>query len=503
MSAQPQNRRDIVVVLGMHRSGTSALAGILARLGCALPQDIMPANDFNPKGYYESILTYNLNDAIFRSKDTAWDDWQTFPRDWYGTADMDAFMADGRKVLQNEFGNMPICVLKDPRICRLMPFWKQVFEREGLHPTYLLIHRNPIEVANSLHRREGWPMSTGFLLWLRHVLEAEAGSRGAARSFANYESLLADWRSVIGKFQKQTGLTLPLSVEEAEDEVAAFLTSDLRHSAETAETLAAHPDATPWVRTTFEIMERWVREGENSADFETLDVIRAELDQVTPMFGPMVQYLRAERRKDAIALDEANVQRRAEQRHASEKYEELLTASRQEANSLNEAIAQRDRDISALDQEIIQRDKDAKEALAGRDHTIEQLKDSLARAEQSLVMFKQTARADFNRQRSAFEAELAEVLQAHRSQSDIRAVHQQEKIVNLEGLRDRLHSDLQHHVTALERMKEDRDRSDAEREALLDEVRRHQARVHDLEHSTSWKITGPMRRIIRLLKRIG
>jgi len=47
--------RNAVVVLGMHRSGTSALAGVLARLGCDLPQTLMPTNDFNAKGYYESL----------------------------------------------------------------------------------------------------------------------------------------------------------------------------------------------------------------------------------------------------------------------------------------------------------------------------------------------------------------------------------------------------------------------------------------------------------------
>ncbi|MEY8879924.1 hypothetical protein [Donghicola sp. XS_ASV15] len=478
MSAEPQTRRDIVVVLGMHRSGTSALAGILARHGCTLPQEVMPANDFNPKGYYESLLTYNLNDAIFRSQETSWDDWQVFPQDWYGTADMDASLAEGRKVLQNEFQDARISILKDPRICRLMPFWSQLFDKENLKPTYLLIHRNPIEVANSLLRREGWPISVGFLLWLRHVLEGEFGSRGTARSFTSYERLLTDWRAVIERFQRDTGLTLPLSSDAAAEEVTSFLTSDLRHSSESAETLAAHPDATPWVQRTFGILERWAQDGEAEADYQTLDGIRAELDAVTPMFGPMVQYLRAERRKDAITMDEMQQARLAERRHASEKYEELLTSSRKEAESLNETVARQYQDLKAL-----------QERFAGE--------------QQKLATYKQTARADLLRQRANFERELAETLQAHRSHSDIRAVQQQEKIAGLEGLRDRLQADLHHRTEALDRMTEERNRSDAEREALYEEVRRHQGRVHDLEHSTSWKITGPMRRLIRLVKRAG
>jgi hypothetical protein len=57
--SRPDTRPDTryaAVVLGMHRSGTSALAGVLARLGCDLPTQMMPANEFNPKGFYESLL---------------------------------------------------------------------------------------------------------------------------------------------------------------------------------------------------------------------------------------------------------------------------------------------------------------------------------------------------------------------------------------------------------------------------------------------------------------
>lgn len=507
MSAEPQTRRDIVVVLGMHRSGTSALAGILARHGCTLPQEVMPANDFNPKGYYESLLTYNLNDAIFRAQETSWDDWQVFPQDWYGTADMDASLAEGRKVLQNEFKDAPISVLKDPRICRLMPFWSQLFDNENLQPTYLLIHRNPIEVANSLLRREGWPISVGFLLWLRHVLEGESGSRGAARSFTSYERLLTDWRTVIGRFQSDTGLTLPLTSDAAAEEVTSFLSSDLRHSSESAQTLAAHPDATPWVKTTFEIMERWAQDGETEADYQTLDGIRAELNAVTPMFGPMVQYLRAERRKDAMTMDEMNVERLAERRHASEKYEELLTSSSKE---LAELTAQRNAErqhASEKYEELLsssRQDITALEAsLVAEQQKLSALQETLAQEQQKLASYKQTARADLLRQRTNFERELAETLQAHRSHSDIRVVQQQEKIADLEGLRGRLQADLHRRTEALDRVTEERNRSDAERESLYEEVRRLQGRVHDLEHSTSWKITGPMRRLIRLVKRAG
>lgn len=59
--------RIALIVLGMHRSGTSALAGVLAQMGCDLPQDLMPSTAFNPRGHFESLQVYHLNDAILAS----------------------------------------------------------------------------------------------------------------------------------------------------------------------------------------------------------------------------------------------------------------------------------------------------------------------------------------------------------------------------------------------------------------------------------------------------
>ena len=56
--------RSAIVILGMHRSGTSALAGVLNMLGCDLPETLMPANAYNEKGYFESNAIRLLNDRV-------------------------------------------------------------------------------------------------------------------------------------------------------------------------------------------------------------------------------------------------------------------------------------------------------------------------------------------------------------------------------------------------------------------------------------------------------
>ena len=66
--------RKAIVVLGMHRSGTSALSRLLTFHGFSQPNDLMPPKKDNPKGFWESVGCQILNDTILASLGGAWDD---------------------------------------------------------------------------------------------------------------------------------------------------------------------------------------------------------------------------------------------------------------------------------------------------------------------------------------------------------------------------------------------------------------------------------------------
>ena len=296
----PQKRtlskpRNAVVVLGMHRSGTSALAGVLARLGCDLPQALMEANASNPKEYYESMKVCGMNDAILTSGGSHWDDWQQFNPDWIRTQRADEFLERGQNVLEAEFGQSRLFTLKDPRICRLMPFWNSLFEDQGIKPIYVHTHRNPVDVAKSLHNRYGLPFAYSMLLWLRHVLDAEQGSRDTNRCFTSYTLLLEGWGNVVANLQSQTGLIFPRLSETADTEIEAFLSVKLRHNVSSMEGFKANPLSSKWACQIFEILERWADTGEDQADFVTFDTVRAEFNVAAPMFGTLVQDARSGR----------------------------------------------------------------------------------------------------------------------------------------------------------------------------------------------------------------
>ena len=165
-------------MLGMHRGGTSALAGVLAKLGATLPRTLMPADRGNPAGYWESDVIFRIHTRLLIALDSEWDSLAPLPASWWLGPTAERFEDELVDAVGDEFGASPLFVLKDPRMCRLLPLWTRVFSRIGAWPGYVLLTRNPIEVADSLQARDGFTRETSFLLWLRYLVEAELGTQG-------------------------------------------------------------------------------------------------------------------------------------------------------------------------------------------------------------------------------------------------------------------------------------------------------------------------------------
>jgi hypothetical protein len=525
------NAHHAVVVLGMHRSGTSAMAGVLARLGCDLPEEIMPANEFNPKGYYESLKTYNMNDAVLASGGSGWDDWQAFNPGWFESPRMEEFLELGAQVLQEEYGTSRLFVLKDPRICRLMPFWTRLFEEQRIRPVYVLTHRNPVEVARSLETREGWPLSVGLLLWLRYVLDAEIGSRGAQRCFASYDQLLTGWSGVVAAIQSRTGLSFPRLSESVGAEITEFLSASLRHS---VETLDASPIMSNWIRTTFGILERWADEGETGADYAKLDKVRAEFNVAAPMFSPLTSSLRAKSASADALKAEVEALRGQDEALGAEiaALQGLLDEARREAGQLRNDLVARQEALDALQEQRLGTERHNAQLAARLEESaqrLQELQQKLEKTEQdrwqtrSALEQRSQEAEDVGRQNRENAARVAELEgqiekqreqqtalesaaeQARKSSRMMRIKLQEEFETEMASVlaAQRKHAD--EHSTKLR--KKILDRSIAEREALAETLRQQQERIGELEqraaayaNSTSWKLTAPLRRIVLALR---
>ena len=67
-----------LLILGMHRSGTSALTRVLSLIGYALPKYVTGKSDGNVTGHWESALISELNESIFEELGLVWYSWGPF-----------------------------------------------------------------------------------------------------------------------------------------------------------------------------------------------------------------------------------------------------------------------------------------------------------------------------------------------------------------------------------------------------------------------------------------
>lgn len=284
--------KQALLVLGMHRSGTSSLAGALAHLGAAAPATLMPEHPDNPKGYWESLPLVHANDRILQSAGSSWNDWRPFNPDWRKSVTGKAMTGALPDLIAAEFGAQPLITIKDPRLCRLFPIWEHALINSGYQPLVLTPLRSPIEVAASLSKRDGFSQSRGLLLWLRHALEAEATTRHTPRHFLYWSDFLNDWRAELTRATERLGATLPGWSDFTAEAVDGFLDVQLRRAVHDREMPSHAPE---WIKAAWEALGELQQNPIATGAQDTLDDIRKEFDSTARIYGPVLAGLEGER----------------------------------------------------------------------------------------------------------------------------------------------------------------------------------------------------------------
>jgi len=234
--ASVAGQRTALVVLGMHRSGTSAVAGVLNLCGAHLPDKLKPPKiGVNPKGFFEPEAVLDLNVRLMRQLGGDWCH-VDFAVPAEGAV-ADEFVADASATIASEYEGRPLIAIKDPRICMLAPLWRRALVEAGYRPAFVVPIRNPLEVAQSLHARGDMSIGEGLALWrayMQRVVEF-ADAHGDVL-FVRYAELLDDWEGVLGRIARALGVPLDLS---RGDEIRRFLEKDLRNQSADDDALAA------------------------------------------------------------------------------------------------------------------------------------------------------------------------------------------------------------------------------------------------------------------------
>lgn len=275
--------RRCLLVTGMHRSGTSALSRTLNLLGARMGYGLQEPDTDNIKGFWEPSEVVAIHEQLFSDLQ--------FRHDTHlGIAEAQlhseaAIVASDRLLhfMRSAFSaDDAVVVIKDPRICRLIPLWQQVLERAEFELNIVLPIRNPLEVALSLQVRNGYPINKGLLMWLRHILAAERGSRTCRRTIVTYDQLMADWRGVAAQIGHDLDIIWPRDIDEAAVEIDAFLDDGLRHHRVEAPGSQAE---LAWVASTWDAMRGLVDHPQEQP--AVLDHVFEEFGRAEIAFAPL------------------------------------------------------------------------------------------------------------------------------------------------------------------------------------------------------------------------
>lgn len=238
----PNSEPTAVLVLGMHRGGTSAMAGLLHQLGFDAGPSLMPAvAGVNGKGFWEHLDVYRIHERLFAAFGRSILDPREMPAGWRDHPEFQTAVSEVRTLIERDFAAAARWIVKDPRLCKFVPVWLEAFASIGIRPRVVMVARHPAEVTRST-RAVGWSDSTArvHLCWLQYMIEAERATRTVARSLVNYADLLVDWRSQVARIGAELDIRWPVLDEARAAGIDTFLDARERHHVETAST---HGDA--------------------------------------------------------------------------------------------------------------------------------------------------------------------------------------------------------------------------------------------------------------------
>lgn len=276
----------------------------------------MPPWDDNPLGFWESSAFYEFHERFLRTGQSSWDHWTAFRTHAQDDKTGPDLGHELRALLQQEFDDASLFVIKDPRICRFVPFWLDQLSAADVDALPVLITRSPVEVARSLAARDGLGLEHGLLLWLRHVLDAERDTRTVTRSMLSYEELLDNWRAVAERIAADFRMAWPVAVESAGAQIEDYLRPALRHHTESLDRLNVPRPLAEWVVETHRalaLLRDGGAEGRSRAT-DTLDEVRQAFEDATDVFeaAKRTEFRLDERVPERLESARVEAQRRSE-----------------------------------------------------------------------------------------------------------------------------------------------------------------------------------------------
>lgn len=234
--------KQVYVVLGLPRSGTSAIARGLAALGINLGDRLQPPDHRNPKGFYEDLdIMYKINRGVSRVWSQDWMSLDVDPDLFETNAELRSFRNYASDLLSKRLADSEAWGFKDPRTNMLMPFWKAVFKTLNVDDRYIIVVRHPLAAAHSLQKFTDVDIESGLILWIKFLVNAIEATHGKKRVLVHYERMLQDPRAQLMRMHSQLGILGALNEDDISSYANGFLDSRLQRHQFSDDDLLTHP----------------------------------------------------------------------------------------------------------------------------------------------------------------------------------------------------------------------------------------------------------------------
>ena len=490
--------RPALFVLGMHRSGTSAITGALRHCGVWVGEEteLTDANVENSLGFWERRDMRNLCDRMLQSAGA----------DWWKIADFDpkaiprATLAEQRRNFEeivSELDKYQAWVIKEPRLCLLLPVLRHYVN----NPVCIHIYRNPLEVARSLQTRNGFSIFAGLALWEVYNLHALRASEGLPRISLSYESLmqhpLETLNALVNELEGHGG-GHPIKPDSGL--IERFIDLDLyrqRATDEETEDYLLPSQRALWLR---------LRSGEVFDDDLNIPVSEATRQALLDLESIEVSFNLHEDETNEL---ETRLNKHSAMLKTREARIEALEAS---VGLLRSNLEARDERIGSLE-DWTERLKDSvaerTATLKVRDERVKALEASGARLRSKLELRRSMLKQRDERI-EALEGS-AERLRGRLEERTATLKVRDERIEALEGSAERLRGRLEEQTATLKGILEERaamlkvrdgriNALEASAARLKTSLKDRDSKIDELYNSSSWKITAPLRVLARCIR---
>lgn len=225
-----QNKQICVLILGMHRSGTSSFTKILNLMGVDLGTKLIDPFDDNPKGFFEHEEIVNLNINFLESIGVDSNALvKNLPLNWFYDKEAKSFKEEVKNIIKKDFGSSKIFAIKDPRISLLIPVYLEALKELDIEIFCIIAERKIQNVLSSLNKRNNLSFEEGLESYKKYYESIYLHTKNIPNLVLSYDDLIDDPESVIKTISKKITSLSSCEYKKIKNKVEDFLDKKLRH----------------------------------------------------------------------------------------------------------------------------------------------------------------------------------------------------------------------------------------------------------------------------------